>query len=119
MYSSPLGPIRIAASDKGICSVDMMFGKHYSNSPPIANECSGNSSESSRKHITMCLQWLESYFCGDRDGTKAHMPQLDLPHNGMTIVLILATCGDLILSALGLHMLCMCTCRSTTTIFIR
>ena len=83
VYSSPLGPIRATASDKGICCVDMMFGKHYSkedqqHSPP--NECNG--SESSRRHITTCLQWLDSYFCGDRDGMKAHMPQLDLSHNG-------------------------------------
>lgn len=93
VYYSPLGPIRVSASARGVCSVELMFGKHgvsggeeaqehdhQQQDPRVPEEC-----PESTKHVRKCLKWLELYFSGDAEGMKAHMPQLDLVQGGQWV----------------------------------
>ena len=95
-YSSPLGPISVVANQRGVCRVEMCFGKQCeggegeSKASSSAQSCGGTSQcTEAAKNLNACLKWLDSYFDGDEDGMKTHMPQLDLPRQGLTLGLTL------------------------------
>lgn len=83
VYQSPLGPIRISASKRGVLSVKMLFGKHGSGSAPVSH-CSdiGAADEKSKAHLKACIAWLEEYFEHGAKDTAATIPALDFGDRG-------------------------------------
>ena len=107
IYKTPIGPLKLEASDEGICAVKWVFGKRHSELPagaapaPLAQteadgehnakqeaatatdgrrtECKGSKSE---RHLQDCQTWLDAYFAGTLLKTNPPKPQLVLPHTG-------------------------------------
>ena len=81
VYQSPLGPIRISASKRGVVSVKMLFGKYGCSS---VSECSeiGTADEESKTHLKACITWLDKYFHHSAKDTMVSIPALDFRDKG-------------------------------------
>ena len=106
IYKTPIGPLKLEASDEGICAVKWLFGKHSeppagaAAAPPAQSEtnaehnakqeaaiatdggrteCKGSKAE---RHLQDCQSWLDAYFAGTLLKTNPPKPQLVLPHTG-------------------------------------
>lgn len=106
IYKTPIGPLKLEASDEGICAVKWLFGKHSELQAGAAaatparsetngehnakqeatiatdggrTECKGSKAE---QHLQDCQSWLDAYFAGTLLETNPPKPQLVLPHTG-------------------------------------
>lgn len=87
VYHSPIGPIRIAASKRGVLSLKMLFGKHGSSS--ATETCSSDidaPDEETKAHLKECFTWLDNYFEHSVNYTVATMPALDFGEKGWFVV---------------------------------
>ena len=85
IYHSPLGPIRISASQRGIVSVKMLFGKHGSSSAAVGDLAAadvGVADERFQAHLKACIAWLDKYFQRSEENALVAMPALDLGDKG-------------------------------------
>lgn len=107
IYKTPIGPLKLEASDEGICAVKWLFGKHSdseqlptgaASSPPVQSETGvehnakqetataaggGHTKRKAEQHLQDCQSWLDAYFSGTLLKTNPPKPQLVLPHTGI------------------------------------
>ena len=103
IYKTPIGPLKLEASDEGICAVKWLFGKHSelpagaAAAPPAQSETNGDKQEvaiatdggrteckgsKAKRHLQDCQSWLDAYFAGTLLKTNPPKPQLVLPQTG-------------------------------------
>lgn len=110
IYKTPIGPLKLEATDEGVCAVKWLFGKHsdseqlhHSGAPPQAQrgheneakkgtavvdggtKCKGSKAE---EHLQVCQTWLDAYFAGTLLKAKPPKPDLVLPPGGKCYGLI-------------------------------
>ena len=91
VYRSPLGPLKLVANAKGICTVKFLFGghgrkllgsvesegEHDISSPPPVELIKGD--PEAVQHLKTCCSWLDAYFNCTLDEDVAK-PTLVIPH---------------------------------------
>ena len=97
VYSSPIGPLKLTATDEGILAVKYLFGKHKEVDPEAGNTAvkqaehvedkgSKDSVEAAESHLDTCSEWLDAYFQGSLLKSEAPpppRPKLTLPQKGI------------------------------------
>ena len=102
VYNSPMGPLKLTATEEGIAAVKYLFGKKeqaekqevqdaaeaeakvWSDAAAAAgSEASGTEAGS---HLKVCCEWLDAYFAGKLlTPDPPPRPKLDLSKKGQTI----------------------------------
>ena len=102
IYKTPIGPLKLEATDEGICAVKWLFGKHSDSERQPAtgaphakkvDELEGDGRRAAvRKtrgakckadeHLQMCRCWLDAYFSGTLLQSDPPKPPLVLPTTG-------------------------------------
>ena len=65
VYESPLGPLEVVASEKGIVSVKFLFGKHGCDGSPGERNPEKIGGVEASRHLEECKIWLDAYFSGN------------------------------------------------------
>lgn len=94
VYHSPVGPLKLVATEDGILAVKFLFGKHEDKvhvALPAKREFTengrldGDESEA-ESHLKVCNAWLDAYFEGTllkSDPPPPPRPKLALPATGI------------------------------------
>lgn len=90
VYSSPIGPLKLVATDDGISAVKFLFGKHGEKVEEAACKqlsTTRNGEDMLKKadlHLNDCAKWLDAYFNGTllQSSPPPPRPPLALPTTG-------------------------------------
>lgn len=74
VYSSPLGPLKLTASEEGVTAVKYLFGKHAERTAAAQQAPEEDGLKWSERleddksdavgHLRVCCEWLDAYFAG-------------------------------------------------------
>ena len=93
IYDSPVGRLRLEATQEGICAVRWL--KDDEESEKI-RESDSTDSALARRHLSTCTTWLSAYFNGSLLKSPVPRPPLVIPMKGMnTTSVSLSTVGTL------------------------
>ena len=93
VYHSPMGPLKLTATEEGMAAVKYLFGKHADEkAEKQADEGVGvkwseevlDGSEAG-SHLKVCCEWLDAYFAGkllSQDPPPPPKPKLALSKKG-------------------------------------
>lgn len=107
VYKTPIGPLKLEATDEGISAVKWLFGKHSADleqksatgacelAHPVkevkrearhetvaishSTKCTGSEAD---EHLQVCQSWLDAYFNGTLLQFNPQKPNLVLPESG-------------------------------------